>query len=403
MVTTVQNPNDPRYRADPGEGFDGVVRLSIGGFSGTGTLLYDGRAILTAAHLMADKTGPVSIRFETRNGVQTFSSSQYALINTYDARNIDNDLAIIWLPQAAPVLAERYELYREGDEVGKAFTLVGYGQSGTGNTGFQENTGGVRLTAQNRFDADATELKAVLGAQMGWEPSPGAQLMADFDNGLAAQDAFGLFMGRNDLGLGVNEGIIGPGDSGGPAFIQTDNVLKVAGIASYIINLSRAGGGPDIDNMLNSSFGEQAGWARVGQYQQFIDQALRASYLDAPRSRAEVKPEVQEGNFGTKLTYFLLEFTGVRSNPNQLLSVDFATRDGTARAGEDYIARSGTLILYPNESQAVIPVEIIGDANPEPNETFFLDVFNPVGGSFGEGIARLTAMRTILDDDGWAM
>jgi hypothetical protein len=69
-------------------------------------------------------------------------------------------------------------------------------------------------------------------------------------------------------------------------------------------------------------------------------------------------------------------------------------------AGSDYIAVSGKLSLYPGENQAVIPVEIVGDTVPEPSETFYLDVFNPVGGSFGEGVVKLTAVRTILYDDG---
>jgi hypothetical protein len=32
---------------------------------------------------------------------------------------------------------------------------------------------------------------------------------------------------------------------------------------------------------------------------------------------------------------------------------------------------------------------------------FYLDVTNPVGGSFGEGVVTLTAVRTILDNDGF--
>ncbi len=81
--------------------------------------------------------------------------------------------------------------------------------------------------------------------------------------------------------------------------------------------------------------------------------------------------------------------------------MDYATRDGSALGGTDYLAVSGTLNLYPDENQAVIPVEIIGDSTPEPSEYFYLDVFNPVGGRFGEGVIKLTAVRTILDDDGW--
>ena len=64
------------------------------------------------------------------------------------------------------------------------------------------------------------------------------------------------------------------------------------------------------------------------------------------------------------------------------------------------MAASGTLKLYPGEVQAVIPVEIIGDSTPEPDEVFYLDVTHPVGGSFGPGVVTLTAMRTILNDDG---
>jgi len=46
-------------------------------------------------------------------------------------------------------------------------------------------------------------------------------------------------------------------------------------------------------------------------------------------------------------------------------------------------------------------VEIIGDTKPEPTECFYLDIFNPVGGSFGPGIEKLSAVRYIIDDDGF--
>ena len=81
------------------------------------------------------------------------------------------------------------------------------------------------------------------------------------------------------------------------------------------------------------------------------------------------------------------------------VSVEYATRDGTARAGSNYLAVSRRLNLYPNEANAVIPVEIVGDATPESDETFYLDVFNPIGGSFGPDVVKLTAIRTILNDD----
>lgn len=397
MVATASDYADSRYRAYPGEGFDGVVRVSFGGYYGTGTLLFDGRAILTAAHLFDGRSGTASVSFETRAGMQTLNAAQVLQHPGYDASS-NNDLAIVWLSTPAPTAANRYDIYRDSNEIGQLFTLAGYGRTGAGSTGATySDAAPTRLKAVNQFDVDAAILKSHLGFGMAWTSLAGTQLIADFDNGNPANDALGQLIARHDLGQGLNEGLIAQGDSGGPALINA----QLAGVASYTARLSRGSTDPDIDTIINSSFGEIAGWQRVSAYQQWIDQSLRANYPDAPTQADEVKKEVAEGNSGTSYAYFLLQFSGVRSDPNQILSVDYATRDGTASAGSDYIAISGRLNLYPDRDQAVIPVEIIGDTASEPRETFYLDVFNPVGGSFGEGVVKLTAVRTILDDDGW--
>jgi hypothetical protein len=398
MVTTTAYYTDSRYRTYPGDGYDGVVRVSYAGYYGTGSLLFDGRAILTAAHLFEGRTGSTSVSFETQSGLQTLSANQVLLHPAYDAQG-NNDLAIVWLSSPAPTAARRYDIFRDDNEIGQAFTLAGYGRTGTGSTGATASDGSypVRLQALNQFDADAATLKSYLGSLMGWTPLAGTQLIADFDNGTSTNDALGRLMQRNDLGQGWSEGLIAQGDSGGPAFLQG----QIAGVASYTASLSWGSTAPDIDTYANSSFGEIAAWQRVSYYQQWIDQSLRDRYPNAPTKPEEVKKEVTEGSGGTSYAYFLLQFTGVRSDPGQTLSVDYATRDGTALAGSDYIATQDTLKLYPGEDWAVIPVEIIGDTTPEPGEYFYLDVFNPIGGSFGAGVVQLTAVRTILDDDGW--
>lgn len=399
MVTTVTPFTDPRNRAGPGEGFDGVVRLTVGGFFGTGALLYDGRAILTAAHLFTNRTTEnANVHFETAAGTQTFSASRIAVLSSYDPVQTNDDLALVWLAGSAPLAANRYNLYRSSDEFGQTQTMVGYGQPGTGDTGSQALPSGnpLRLKANNQFDADAAALKSAVGSVMSWTPTAGSQLVADFDNGSANQDALGRLMNRSGMGLGQNEGLIAPGDSGGPAFING----QIAGIASYTASLSRGSVQPDIDNVSNRSFGELGFWQRASFYQQWVDQSLRAHYPNAPTQASQVQKSVVEGASGSSsYAYFMVQFTGVRNEPNQRISVDFATRDGSATSGKDYVAASGTLVIYTNEKQAVIPVEIIGDNTPEPDETFYLDAFNPVGGSFGEGVVKLTAMRTIVNDD----
>lgn len=400
MVSTTAHYSQSRYQATPGMGYDSVVRLSHAGFYASGVLLFDGRAVLTAAHLFAEKTGPTTVLFETTRGQQSISASHFMSHPGHDDQG-NNDLALVWLSSAAPSTADRYTLYRNTDEIGQVFSFVGYGRTGTGSTGVdassQNGPDALRLKASNQFDAEGAQLKAFLGAAMLWTPQVGTQLVADFDNGQPANDALGRLMGRHDLGQGLSEGLIAPGDSGGPAFIDG----QIAAIASYTSNLSLGSIHPDIDTLPNSSFGELAAWQRISAYQQWIDQNVRAHYPNAPTRAQDVKTQVTEGHSGISYAYFLLQFTGVRSDATLVLSVDYATRNGTAVAGSDYLAASGRLNLYPGEDQAVITVELLGDYQNEPDETFYLDVFNPVGGSFGPGVVTLTAMRTILNDDGW--
>lgn len=397
MVTTASDYNLSRYRASVNDGYDGVVRVTVSGFYATGSLLFDGQAVLTAAHLFKDRTLSANVIFETALGKKTILSSQVITHPEYTSDG-NNDLALVWLSESAPKDSDRYTLYRDTDVIGQVITLVGYGRTGTGQTGTVDSSSSnaTRLVAQNTFDTEGFALKTALSSFMGWSPLAGSQWIADFDSGLFANDALGSLMGRRDLGLGISEGMIAPGDSGGPALING----QIAGVASYVSSLAFGSVRPDVDKVTNSSFGEIGAWQSIGFYQQWLDQSLRAQYAGAPTRPEDIEKNVPEGDSGTTLTFFLLQFTGVRKSFDQLLSVEYATRDGTAKAGEDYLATQGVLILYPGETQAVIAVEIIGDLLPEPDEWFFLDVFNPIGGSFGPGNTMLTGMRTILNDDG---
>ena len=400
MVTTVLPYTDARTRALAGDGFDGVVRVVVGSMYGTGVLLFDGAAVLTAAHLFNQSTkfNSANVIFETLSGTQTITSSQVLTHPNYDTANSNNDLALVWLSQDAPTTAQRYGIYRANNEVGQTITLVGYGIPGSGALGtlspFNERP--VRVKANNQFDTDVALLDKYLGEQSIWEAVNGKQLIADFDNGLAQNDALGLLIQKEGLGLGSAEGLISKGDSGGPAFIGN----LVAGIASYTSRPNGLNAVPDINSLSDSSFGEIAAWQRVSAYQQWIDQSLRTLYPNPPASQAAVQKTVTETHVGTTPVYFWVQFNGFRTDSNQIVSVDYATRNGTALAGQDFIATQGSLKIYPNEDHALILVEVIGDNIPEPDETFYLDVFNPVGGSFGPGVVQLTAVRTILNDDG---
>lgn len=59
------------------------------------------------------------------------------------------------------------------------------------------------------------------------------------------------------------------------------------------------------------------------------------------------------------------------------LTIDYATSDGTATAGQDYIAASGTLTFSGGETRKSFQIPIIDDAVTEPDETFTIELRNP--------------------------
>ena len=394
MTTALDSDIYSIYNAKNDNRYSGVVKVSSNGYYGSGALLYDGRAILTAAHIFTSPAAPTYVTFDMPYlPEETLKADKVSIISTYDSINANDDLAIVWLDKQAPIEAKRYDIYRSSDEVGKTFTFSGFGERGTGESGEDSSLSIKKLVSANRFDTTADVLKNKLGSIMDWDPNKHI-LVADFDSGLSSNDALGDFVDVYDLGTGYDEGLIAPGDSGGPAFINT----KVVGIADYNSNLEDNYHHPDIDNQLNSSFGEVGFWQRVSDYQRFIDKSIRENYKNQPASKYEVQKSIIEGKEGDiTVNYFYLEVTGPKRTEN--ISVQYKTVDGTAKAGEDYISTQGKIVVYPDEDHVLIPVEIIGDNKIEGNESFYLEIFDPIGAKLEDNQVVLIAERTIVDDD----
>ena len=80
------------------------------------------------------------------------------------------------------------------------------------------------------------------------------------------------------------------------------------------------------------------------------------------------------------------------------VSVDYATSDGTAAEGGDYLAATGTLIFANGVRRQSVVVPILQDEEEEPTEHFAVHLFNPLGGA---GLGSPTqAVVSIFDDDG---
>ena len=69
-------------------------------------------------------------------------------------------------------------------------------------------------------------------------------------------------------------------------------------------------------------------------------------------------------------------------NPGSEVTVDYGTRDGTARAGSDYTETSGTLTFAPGEDEQTVSVPITDDAEEDDGETFTLMLSNASGAGF---------------------
>ncbi|MBA2553452.1 MAG: hypothetical protein H0V10_07125, partial [Geodermatophilaceae bacterium] len=69
---------------------------------------------------------------------------------------------------------------------------------------------------------------------------------------------------------------------------------------------------------------------------------------------------------------------GLAAPSSQTVQVDYRTQDGTATAGSDYVARSGTLTFAPGTTTLPLVVTISKDVLPELVERFTVELSQPV-------------------------
>jgi chitinase len=103
---------------------------------------------------------------------------------------------------------------------------------------------------------------------------------------------------------------------------------------------------------------------------------------------------ISEGNSRSKNASFTVSLSAASASA---VSFDIATANGTALAGSDYVAKStAAMQIAAGSTSRTFTVAINGDTTVEPNETFFVNLANPVGATLADG----QAMGTITNDDG---
>ena len=104
---------------------------------------------------------------------------------------------------------------------------------------------------------------------------------------------------------------------------------------------------------------------------------------------------VTEGNTGTTQAIFTVTLDNA---VDAAVNVDFATGDGTALAGSDYTAASGTLrfVGLAGETQTVT-VDVVGETLVELDETFLVNLTNLVAGGRAVTMADSQGQGTIVE------
>ena len=114
---------------------------------------------------------------------------------------------------------------------------------------------------------------------------------------------------------------------------------------------------------------------------------------DAPLPALSINSvSLNEGNRGLTNFTFTVSLSAASS---RTINVQYATQDGSALAGSDYRAASGTLSFSPGVTSQTITISIYGDRTYEANETFSLNLSNPTNAA----LATAQGTGTILNDD----
>ena len=114
---------------------------------------------------------------------------------------------------------------------------------------------------------------------------------------------------------------------------------------------------------------------------------------DSDRALFVSDPEILETDTGTQAVFEVR----ISEPSSTALSFAYSTADGTALAGEDYTATSGTVTFAPGQTVASVTVDVTGDTSIETQETFSL-VVTP-NSAIANGVDDAAGVAMIIDDD----
>ncbi|MFM8435470.1 MAG: Calx-beta domain-containing protein [Planctomycetia bacterium] len=125
------------------------------------------------------------------------------------------------------------------------------------------------------------------------------------------------------------------------------------------------------------------------------DGTLWAVPPPAPPTLSIASAATTEGNAGRKLLAFTVSLSATASQP---VSFRWTTGNGTALAGRDFVAGSGTLTIPAGQRTATVGVWVLSDRMREADEQFFVTLSTAVNATLSPTATRATGI--IVNDDG---
>ena len=177
----------------------------------------------------------------------------------------------------------------------------------------------------------------------------------------------------------------------GSDFVSKSGVVTIAaGATGALVAVSIVG---DTKSEPNETFSVRLS-APVGAV---IGVSLGAGTIlnDDPSSGVRVgigSASVVEGNTGLRPVWLTVSLS---QSSTASVSVQFATVPGSALAGSDFVARTGTITIPAGKTSANLGVSVIGDTSYRPNQTFSVVLSSPVHAT----LSSASGVATILNDD----
>lgn len=186
----------------------------------------------------------------------------------------------------------------------------------------------------------------------------------------------GVFLGRGDYGFSH-------GDLDSAYNLGLDPSLNNIPHTSSSLNIEFFANGPS----WGANYAQES-WA-IDNLEVIVNNNLSPSRLTISLGD---NITVQEGNSGQTNVNIPITLSRATSEP---VTVGISTANGTATAGSDFIPLNQSITFSPNSTRADVTVAVLGDTTFEPNETFFVNLNNPVGATIARGRTQIT----IINDD----